>query len=103
MIQPMTIRNRYNIKQHQKLKEHPMPLKTSAANRKDISTAQHGVTLEHRHFAFIASVIADLVDTNDQPLCKDEVRDAFAQACSLTNPKFNRARFYAATRPTSEA
>jgi len=72
-----------------------MALKTASANRKDISTAAHGVTLEHRHFAFIAGVIASLVDTYDQPLDKADVAEAFANACKATNPKFDCARFFA--------
>lgn len=74
-----------------------MALKTASASRKDISTAANGVTLEHRHFALIAAVIADLEDSNDRPLGIDDVREAFAYACARTNPKFNRARFIAAT------
>lgn len=61
---------------------------------KDISTAARGVKLEHRHFAFIASVIATL-EAISQP---DDVADAFADACRGTNPKFNRDRFLAACK-----
>lgn len=79
-----------------------MTLKTASANavgtanRKDINTAANGVTLEHRHFSFIASVIASLVDTYDQPLDKADVAEAFASACARTNPRFDAQRFLAA-------
>lgn len=68
------------------------PLLRTAANRKDISTAANGVTLEHRHFAFIAAVIAQLEAVS----LPDDVAQAFADACTRTNPKFDRARFLAA-------
>lgn len=70
-----------------------MPLKTTSANRKDINTAARGVTLEHRHFSFIAATIADL----GLPWAtQDVVIKQFADACAQTNPKFDRARFIAA-------
>lgn len=73
-----------------------MALKTAAANRKDINTAANGVALEHRHFAFIADVIAGIIaDHDDLTPCADVV-EAFAYHCARTNPKFNRARFVAA-------
>lgn len=60
---------------------------------KDISTARKGVSLEHRHFAFIASVIADMDVTAEQ---REQVTEAFCDACNRTNPNFSATRFIAA-------
>jgi hypothetical protein len=72
-----------------------MSLKTASANRKDPNTAQNGVELQHRHFAFIAATIAAMAgsDTYRETIAKD-----FADACAETNDKFNRVRFLAACR-----
>lgn len=69
-----------------------MPLTPQAANRKDQSTARHGVTLQHRHFAFIAGVIAR------HPVAHERVTmyAAFVDACERSNPRFDRGRFRAA-------
>lgn len=66
---------------------------TRLANRKDISTAANGVTLEHRHFSFIAATIADLT-----PSTRDDIAAHFADACARTNPRFDRSRFLAACK-----
>lgn len=71
-----------------------------ALNRKDISTAQRGVSLEHRHFAFIAAALkaskpmAD--DYTDANAVWRNVVDRFVRECSQSNPRFNRSRFLAA-------
>ena len=68
-----------------------------SANRKDINTAAKGVTLEHRHFSFIAATIAAMPDhAASLRAQKASVATAFADACAKTNPKFSRERFLAA-------
>lgn len=63
-----------------------MALTTESALRKDRTTS---ATLEHRHFAFIAGVLAECHDlANYGPICR-----RFADACARTNPRFDRARF----------
>lgn len=69
-----------------------MTLTTHSANRKDVNTAKHGVTLEHRHFSFIAGVIASLPDE----AIKTAVAQYFAEACDRSNPRFDRDRFFRA-------
>lgn len=66
-----------------------MLLKLEAANRKDLNTARYGVTLEHRHFSFIAATIAAIKNE----ACRAEMTEHFAKACATTNPRFDRARF----------
>lgn len=65
-----------------------------ALNRKDIRTASNGVTLEHRHFAFIAATI-DAMPHHSESLRahKSSVANAFADACAQTNPRFDRHHF----------
>jgi hypothetical protein len=70
-----------------------MALTPESANRKDQNTGQN-VVLQHRHFAFIASVIASMPDTNAAETdAKVRAMSAFADACALSNPRFDRARF----------
>jgi hypothetical protein len=64
------------------------------ANRKDISTAQNGVTMQHRHFAFIAATIAAMVGCDRETIAND-----FANALQRTNGRFDRERFLAACDP----
>lgn len=79
-------------------------MNSKSANRKDICTAQHGVTLEHRHFAFIAATIAAMPDhAPNLRAQKASTANAFANACATTNPKFNRDRFIAACQLRDEA
>ena len=61
---------------------------------KDVVTAANGVTLEHRHFAFIAATIRTMPD--DGYPSREDVARLFADACKETNPRFQRARFLAA-------
>lgn len=61
---------------------------------KDINTARKGVSLEHRHFAFIAATIAD---TDDQAF-RAAMALRFAKVLPSTNPKFDRDRFIAACK-----
>jgi hypothetical protein len=68
-----------------------MPLKPTTAMRKDRAAGQH-VKLQHRHFAFIASVIAGLPDhAASFRAQKASVATAFAEALAKTNPNFDRA------------
>lgn len=68
-------------------------LTQESALRKDQTMPTHG-KLEHRHFAFIASVIAGMpthaVSLRAQ---KRSTALAFADACANTNPRFDRGRF----------
>jgi len=76
-----------------------MALTALSANAKDIRTAQHGVELQHRHFSFIAGVLADVRPdgTNSADLATWEMTVShFASACARSNPRFNRGRFLAA-------
>ena len=66
-----------------------MPMTLEAANRKDVNTARYGVTLEHRHFSFIAATIAEITD----PKCRAAMTAHFARACRVTNPRFYQDRF----------
>jgi hypothetical protein len=69
-------------------------------NRKDISTAQRGVELQHRHFAFIAATLK----ATKPPASWDANKLAhwasmvltFAKECRSTNPRFDCDRFLAA-------
>lgn len=70
-----------------------MALTVHAANRKDQSTAKAGVTLQHRHFAFIAQVIADM---DRRPGDKALIATSFARACQQSNPRFDTERFFQA-------
>lgn len=66
-------------------------LTQASALRKDKTTT---TTLEHRHFAFIASVIASL--PTHAPTLRAQQRstaNAFADACEASNPRFDRSRF----------
>ena len=63
-----------------------MPLTTRAAMRKDSGA---GVQLQHRHFAFIAAVIARMGDSQ----ARYEAAYHFAIACRSTNPAFDHDRF----------
>lgn len=67
-----------------------------AANRKDAKTAERGVSLEHRHFAFIAATTAKATFHGFTREDQRKIADMFAHECSKTNPRFNRARFLAA-------
>jgi hypothetical protein len=80
-----------------------MALKTASANRKDISTAQRGVSLEHRHFSFIAATLKSSKPASGFYEGHVGANEAwhntvltFSDACSHTNEKFNRARFLSA-------
>lgn len=65
-----------------------MALTTEAALRKDKTNAS--ATMEHRHFATIAAILADLPSEWSR---KPAVIEHFADALRHTNPKFDRARF----------
>lgn len=69
-----------------------MALSTLAAFNKD--RRANIPSLQHRHFAFIASVIADMPDELD----REKVAAHFGFHLSKTNPNFDRFRFeHAAT------
>lgn len=67
-------------------------------NAKDKRTAANGVTLQHRHFAFIAATIATLPANT-----REIAAVAFADACKRTNARFKRERFLAACAAESPA
>lgn len=70
-----------------------MALTTESAARKDATTVSGSpVRLEHRHFAFIAAVLADCKDLANQ----GTIARRFAEACQRSNPRFDRARFLSA-------
>ncbi len=75
-----------------------MPLKPQAALDKDRLGARHPATLEHRHFAVIAGILADLpgVDLQMNPDQRRALREYFADRLRETNPRFDRKRFLAA-------
>jgi hypothetical protein len=68
-----------------------MPLTPESAARKDRTTAQ-GAELQHRHFAFIAAVLADCQDLANV----GAIARRFADACARSNHRFDRRRFMAA-------
>lgn len=77
-------------------RETNMPLTANAALSKDKSTGK-GVTLQHRHFAFIA---ATLKASKRAPDAMDEyllgwgdIVKTFASECQATNPNFDWNRF----------
>ncbi len=71
-----------------------MPLKPVTAMRKDKSTGKSaGVQMQHRHFAFIANVIATSGERNED---KRRWAHAFAHDLAKSNPNFDRARFFTA-------
>lgn len=63
-------------------------------NAKDKRTAENGVRLEHRHFAFIAATIALITDDAE----RERTAKLFAAECRRTNPKFSNSRLYAACK-----
>lgn len=67
-------------------------LSANAAGRKD-RAAGANAKLEHRHFAFIASVIRGL---DLAPADRRYVAAEFAAACAKTNPRFDTVRFIGA-------
>lgn len=77
-----------------------MPLNTNAAMAKDKASGA-GVKLEHRHFAFIAAVIADMPDHAASLRAQKfsiaaAFAAAFAAACAKTNVNFDHDRFMVA-------
>ena len=77
-----------------------MALTAQSAARKDRTT---GATaeLQHRHFAFIAAVLAstqpDLERSSGEANQWCAMRLEFMDACTRSNSRFDRARFLAAT------
>ena len=75
-----------------------MSLKPTTAMRKDRTTGNKAViSMQHRHFAFIANVIANMPDhAMALRVQKRSVASSFALALENTNPNFDRARFFSA-------
>jgi hypothetical protein len=74
-------------------------LTTQSALDKDRRTAKYrgGETMQHRHYAFIAAVIAAMPDhAATLRAQKRSCALAFADACGCSNLRFDRARFLAA-------
>lgn len=72
-----------------------MPLTPETALRKD-RTQPTAPKFQHRHFAAIAAVIAELPDDPYSPISGEgtlAVARAFANALQDTNPNFDRNRF----------
>lgn len=69
-----------------------MPLKPITAMRKDRASA-NSVKLQHRHFAFIAGLIAKSGERTED---KRRIVDLLAKGLATTNPNFDRARFFTA-------
>ena len=70
-----------------------MPLKPVTAMRKDKVTGKSVTTMQHRHFAFIANVIATSGERSED---KRRWANYFAHDLEKTNPNFDRARFFSA-------
>jgi hypothetical protein len=68
-----------------------MALTTESALRKDKRNAAGDLngTLQHRHFAVIAGIIADV----EEPSIREMMAVRFASALRGTNPRFDRQRF----------
>jgi hypothetical protein len=92
-----------------------MPLKATTAMRKDKARGTSRVTMQHRHFAFIASVLASTKPAIKPLEWSDEYKasvqnaenlgelaqwrktiNVFAAELGKTNPNFDRARFFSA-------
>ena len=75
-----------------------MSLKSTTAMRKDRAAGNKAViSMQHRHFAFIANVIANMPDhAMSLRAQKRSVASSFALALENTNPNFDRARFFSA-------
>src|SRR5258708_3095538 len=69
-----------------------MPLKPITSMRKDRASAK-GVKLQHRHFAYIANVIAT---SGERAEDKRRWANYFALDLEKTNPNFDRTRFFTA-------
>lgn len=67
-------------------------LKPDAAARKDRTSGNGSTRLEHRHFAWLAATIRDW----PVPSERAEMATYFADACTHTNPNFDRRRFLSA-------
>lgn len=70
-----------------------MSLTQESASRKD-RNAPLQAKLQHRHFAFIAAVIAGMPDhAASLRAQKRSCAISFAEACAGSNARFDRARF----------
>ena len=82
-----------------------MALTTESALRKDKRNASRTLNgiLQHRHFAVIAGILAEMKPSETQafeePAMRDQWRDTvlmFAQRLAETNVRFDRKRFLTA-------
>lgn len=73
-----------------------MPLTKTAARAKD-KRSKIG-ELQHRHFATIAALISKCRDS----ALRDEMAQYMGNSLRLTNPRFDRARFIAACKESTE-
>lgn len=65
-------------------------------NGRDSATMRKHVTLEHRHFCFIAAVLAEMKPEPLFPNAKaqwDSTVNAFVAACKRSNGRFDADRF----------
>lgn len=76
-------------------------LNDKSALRKDRKSAGDFCTMQHRHFAVVAGVIAGFPQSRG-PVedfdFRDNVAELFADAFAKTNPRFDRARFLRACK-----
>ena len=70
-----------------------MPLKPQAALDKDKLGARHPATLQHRHFAVIAGILAEPKARGADPKQHATVCEHFANELAKTNPNFDPKRF----------
>lgn len=74
-----------------------MPKLTKESELVKDTDHRKAVELQHKHFAFIASVIATMPDFAPTLRAhKSSCANFFADACAQTNTRFNRDRFMAA-------
>lgn len=68
-------------------------------NRKDISTANKHVEMQHRHFAVIAAALRDAKPLNATDVGMNQWQstvNSFVVVCRSSNGRFNAERFLAA-------
>lgn len=76
-------------------------LNDKSALRKDRKSAGNFCDMQHRHFAFVAGIIASFArDGGIVGDCdfRDNVAELFADAFAKTNTRFDRARFLRACK-----
>lgn len=73
-----------------------MSLTAHAANRKDTRNASADDVMQHRHYAVVAGIIAQLPTASERLFMAAH----FADRLAGSNRNFNRQRFIAACTPT---